>query len=70
MMNCECLWGNGSNYNDGNEEGSVEIGPVGVSPEPRLVEERAPCSSGLGQYRYTEMDGWNVLCNSPSRFFF
>lgn len=46
-MNRECLWGNGSNYNDGNEEGSEEIGPVGCFWEPRTVEGNAPMDVGI-----------------------
>lgn len=46
-MNRECLWGNDSNYNDGNEEGSEEIGPLGCFPEPRTVEESALVDLGI-----------------------
>lgn len=46
-MNCECLWGNDSNYNDGNEEGSEEIGLLGCFFEFRIVEESVLVDLGI-----------------------
>lgn len=45
-MNGECLWGNGSNYLDGNEEGSEEMGPLGCCSW--AWDSGRKCSSGLG----------------------
>lgn len=67
-MNRECLWGNGSNYHDGNEEGSEEIGPLGCFSQPRMVVAWLQWS---WRYHYTKIDGVSYpAALADSLFFF
>lgn len=64
MTNRECLWENGSNYHDGNEEGS-EDWPPGMFLQRLGWRRKVLLWSWVLPLH---QDGWSILPSRPSRF--